>query len=264
MAAQQLAGVPSKQESRGNPNHTRHPAALTAKHLPSPPVQLGITSTAGRGRPGEAAPPSRSGLRAPRRASCSLPAAPLDWKQSGGQASSCPSRCTLANSLKAAAWFLLQWEAPEQGGEKEKGQVPLLTPSRILASPAPAPSPASETPPKPCHPKKACPRHCLQGMPCPLPPGRRSAAGWSRAGAGKASPAASGCNQCLQNWLRSFPASSQLSCFPQDPEPITPCAGVSHVHYSELHPWSSAWLPALPTPRGPALAENRDPAPEGK
>lgn len=58
----------------------------------------------------------------------------------------------LFHSLKAAACCLLQWEALGQAGEKEKGQVPLLTPSRILASPGP--SPASEADPKPCHPEK--------------------------------------------------------------------------------------------------------------
>lgn len=55
-------------------------------------------------------------------------------------------------------------------------------------------------------------------------------------GAGSASPAASGCNQCLQNWLRSFPASSQVRCFPQEAEPVAPCAGVLHVRCSRLWP----------------------------
>lgn len=59
--------------------------------------QLGIASAAGQGQPGKAAPPPHSGLCAPQRASCSLPAAPLVWKQCGGQASSCPSRCALAS-----------------------------------------------------------------------------------------------------------------------------------------------------------------------
>lgn len=55
-------------------------------------------------------------------------------------------------------------------------------------------------------------------------------------GAGSASPAASGCNQCLQNWRGSFPASSQVRCFPQEAEPIAPCAGVLHVRCSRLWP----------------------------
>lgn len=55
-------------------------------------------------------------------------------------------------------------------------------------------------------------------------------------GAGSASPAASGCNQCLQSWLGSFPASSQVRCFPQEAEPVAPCAGVLHVRCSRLWP----------------------------
>lgn len=153
----------------------------------------------------------------------------------------------LFHPLKAAAWCSLQWEAPGQAGEEEEGRVPLLTPSRILMSPSPAPSPPSGAPP----PRKALPRHHVQGMPRPHPPGRCSAAGRSGAGAGRASRAASVCNQCLQNWLSSFPASSQVSCFPQDPQPTAPCARLSHGRSSELRPWSSAGLPALPTPRAP-------------
>lgn len=41
--------------------------------------------------------------------------------------------------LKAAACCLLQWEAPGQAGEKEKGGVPLLKPLQDPGIPTPCP-----------------------------------------------------------------------------------------------------------------------------
>lgn len=121
----------------------------------------------------------------------------------------------------------------------EKGQVPPLTPSRILAPPSMPPrqqvrltqSPTTQNSP----PEASPPGH----VPCL---GKMLTAGQGGAGAGKSSSPASGCNQCLQSWPRSCPASSQASRFPQDPEPIASCARALHVRSGELHPWSSNWL----------------------
>lgn len=194
-----------------------------------PPFQLSITSAGGEG-----GWVRRLLSRAWGSALLDVPPAPsllllsagskVEAKAAAVQAS---ALWQLFHSLKAAACCLLQWEALGQAGEKEKGQVPSLTPSRILASPGP--SPASEADPKPCHPEKPHLESSAPGHGTSASPGETLRGGRSRAGAGAASPAASGCNQCLQNWLSSFPASSQVSCFPQDPEPVTLCAGVSHA-----------------------------------
>lgn len=248
---QRLAAVPSKRESGGNPNPTRHPAALAAQRVCVPPhlLQLGVPS-------GPCAPP--------RCASCSLPGSKAGAKAAAVRAG---ALWQLFRTLKAAAWCLLRWEAPGQAREKEKSRVPPLTPSRTLASPSPAPLPTIQSPATQKSPPEASPPG---HAPSPSS-GEMLRCGRSGAGAGKSSRAASGCNHCLQNWLSSLPASGQVSCFPQDPQPIAACAGVSHGRCSRLRPWSSAGLcprrgvrAETPHPRGnhpPQARRHAAPAP---
>lgn len=103
-------------------------------------------------------------LCAPRRASRSLPAAPLGWKRSGGQASSSPSRRALASvpRLKSCCLLLAAVGGPwTSGGEGERWGSPAKAPPgswhphplppyrqvRPLQSPATQKSPPEASPP---------------------------------------------------------------------------------------------------------------------
>lgn len=154
------------------------------------------------------------------------------------------------HSLKAVSCCLLQWEALGQAGEKEKGQVPLLTLSGILASPGH--SPGSEANPKPCHPEKPHARHHLLGRMLWGDTPLRAEQGWGRSSIPSSI------------WLQSEFAELAELLSGQQPSELFPTGSRARHSvrrgftrcYIKLHPWSGAWIPALPMLRWLTTAED--------
>lgn len=112
-----------------------------------------------------------------------------------------------------------------------EGQDRLLTPSRVWAPPSPDPLHQVRLTQSPTKPARGIPSgHAVSPCSEGTPPARRSGAR-----ARKAMPVTSGCNQCLQNWPRSCPATGQRGCFPRDAEPVPPRQGFAHPE-QQLHP----------------------------
>lgn len=126
-----------------------------------------------------------------------------------------------------------------------EGQDRLLTPSRVWAPPSPDPLHQVRLTQSPTKPARGIPSgHAVSPCSEGTPPARRSGAR-----ARKAMPVTSGCNQCLQNWPRSCPATGQRGCFPRDAEPVPPRQRFAHPE-QQLHP-GAALDPGPPPPRGP-------------